>query len=62
MYEEVEEGRGTLVAMIYKLGMSAEKRWCRIQRFKHLARVIEGVKFKDGIEVNSGTDDNKSAT
>lgn len=45
--------RNTMLTMIYKLGMSAEKRWRRIRGFIHLAKVIEGVKFKDGIEVNN---------
>ena len=45
-----------MLAMIYKLGMSAEQRWRRIRGAKHLAKVIDGVKFKDGIEVNSKTD------
>ena len=49
--------RNTLLAMIYKLGMSAEKRWRRIQGFDHLAKVIKGVKFKDRVEVNSETDE-----
>jgi len=52
--------RTTMLAMIYKLGMSAEKRWRRIRGFAYLAKVIEGVKFKDGIEVNSETDENRS--
>ncbi len=47
--------------MIYKLGMSAEKRWRKIQRFNHLAKVIEGVMFRDGVEVNSETNDSRSA-
>ncbi len=53
--------RNTMLAMIYKLGMSAEKRWRRIRGFHYLAKVIEGVKFKDGIEVSSNTDDNRDA-
>ncbi len=47
---------------VYKLGMSAEKRWRRIQGFDHLAKVIDGVKFKDGVEVNSEADDSRSTT
>jgi len=49
--------------MIYKPGMSAEKRWRRIRGFSHLAKVIEGVKFRDGveIEVNSKTDNSRNA-
>ncbi len=53
--------RNTMLAMIYKLGMSAEQRWRRIRGFKYLAKVIDGVKFRDGIEVNSETDDSRSA-
>jgi len=48
--------RGTMLAMIYKLGMSAEQRWRRIRGSSYLAKVIDGVKFRDGIEVNSKTD------
>jgi transposase-like protein len=43
--------RTTLLAMVYKLGMSAEGSWKRLRGFEHLAKVIEGVRFKDGIEV-----------
>jgi len=51
--------RDTMLAMIYKLGMCAQKRWRRIRGFKHLAKVIEGVKFKDGIEINPQTEHNR---
>jgi hypothetical protein len=50
-----------MLAMIYKLGMSAEQRWRRIRGFNYLAKVIEGVKFRDGVEVNGNTDDSRSA-
>ncbi len=54
--------RNTMLAMIYKLGMSAEKRWRKIRGFRHLAKVIEGVKFRDGIEITTGkTEDNREA-
>ncbi|WP_293725702.1 transposase, partial [Thiolapillus sp.] len=53
--------RKTMLAMVYKLGMSAEKRWRRIRGFHYLAKVIDGVKFRDGIEVNSETDDSRNA-
>ena len=49
-----------MLVMIYKLGMSAEKRWRRIRGFARLAKVIEDVKFKDGIEVNRETENNRS--
>jgi transposase-like protein len=44
--------RDTMLAMIFKLGQEAEKSWRRIRGFDHLAKVITGVRFKDGIEVN----------
>ena len=50
-----------MLTMIYKLGMSAEKRWRKIRGFNYLAQVIEGVEFKDGIEMNSETEDSRSA-
>ena len=35
--------------MIYKMGRCAEKSWRRLRGFRQLAKVIEGVKFNDGI-------------
>ena len=43
--------RRTMLSMIYKMGMSAEKSWRRLRGFRHLGKVIERVKFNDGIEV-----------
>ena len=40
-----------MLAMIYKLGQSAERSWRRLRGFEWLAKVVEGVKFSDGIEV-----------
>ncbi len=45
--------RGGMLAMIFKLGMSAQQHWRRLRGFEWLAKVIRGVKFKDGIEVRS---------
>jgi len=53
--------RQTMLTMIYKLGMCAEKRWRRIRGFSHLAKVIAGVKFKDGVEVTDNAN-SRSAT
>ena len=50
--------RQTMLSMIYKMGMSAERSWRRLRGFRHLAKVIEGVDFRDGIEVNG---DSKAA-
>ena len=43
--------RDGMLHMIFKLGMCAETKWRRLRGFKYLAKVITGVKFKDGIEV-----------
>lgn len=43
--------RTTMLHMMFKLGQCAQKRWHRLRGFDHLAKVIEGVKFKDGVEV-----------
>ena len=43
--------RQSMLSMIYKMGMCAEKSWRRLRGFRQLAKVIEGVKFNDGIEV-----------
>jgi len=37
--------------MTYKLGQSAERRWRRLRGFEWLAKVVDGVKFSDRIEV-----------
>ena len=42
--------RQTMLSMIYKMGRCAEKSWRRLRGFRQLAKVIEGVKFNDGIE------------
>lgn len=43
--------RDGMLSMIFKLGMGAERGWKRLRGFEHLAKVIRGVKFRDGIEV-----------
>jgi putative transposase len=53
--------RDTMLTMIYKLGMCAEKRWLRIRGFDYLAKVTAGVKFKDGIEVEQEKTDSRNA-
>ncbi len=43
----------TMLAMMFKLGQCAESRWQRLRGFRRLGQVIEGVRFQDGIEVQS---------
>ena len=42
----------TIMAMVFKLIQSAEKRWRRLKGFKLVADVIQGVNFKDGVRVD----------
>ena len=43
--------RDGMLHMMFKLGMCAKKKWRRLRGFEHLAKVLTGIKFKDGIEV-----------
>jgi transposase-like protein len=43
--------RDGMLHMMFKLGQCAEKKWRRLRGFNYLAKVIIGIKFKDGVEV-----------
>jgi len=45
--------RDGMLHMMFKLSQCAEQKWIKLRGFDYLAKVIEGVKFKDGIEVIS---------
>jgi len=45
--------RDGMLHMMFKLGQCAQKNWRRLRGFDYLAKVIIGVKFKDGIEVTT---------
>ena len=42
--------RNTALAMVFKLLLSARRKWRRLNGSNHLAEVIQGVTFKDGIK------------
>ena len=42
-----------MLHMMFKLGQCAEGEWRKLRGFNYLAKLINGVKFKDGIEVES---------
>ena len=42
--------RETALAMVFKLMLSARKKWRRLDGSNHLAEVIQGIKFEDGIK------------
>lgn len=51
--------RDGMLHMMFKLGMCAEEKWRKLRGFDYLAKVIIGVKFRDGIELTQ--DDQKAA-
>lgn len=53
--------RDTMLAMMFKLGQCAQKNWRRIRGFKQMAKVIEGVRFENGIEQSEEDDRGKAA-
>jgi len=42
--------RGGILAMVFKLTKSAEQRWRKLKGAARLAQVIDGVRFKDGLQ------------
>ena len=38
-----------MLHMMFKLGQCAEQNWSKLRGFDSLAKVITGVRFKDGI-------------
>ena len=54
--------RTTTLAMAFKLIETAQKRWFRLRGYKHLADVITGVKFVDGIKQTRDQQHNTAAT
>lgn len=53
--------RTTLLTMVYKLGLCAEQNWRRLRGFKHLADVIENVKFIDGVKEETSQQHQRAA-
>ncbi len=43
--------RQTALTMVFRLCLSAQKRWKRLRGYKYLADVIKGVEFRDGVRV-----------
>ena len=43
--------RSTILALVFRLGLSAEKHWIKLRGFKRLGQVIRGVKFADGTPI-----------
>jgi len=42
--------------MLSELGLCAERHWRRLRGFRKLGKVVEGMQFKDGIEVKNLND------
>lgn len=45
--------RTATLSMVYKLAREAEKHWRRITGYELVAKVLQGIQFKDGIEVEA---------
>jgi transposase-like protein len=43
--------RNTILALVFRLGLSAEKHWIKLRGFQRLGQIIRGVKFSDGTPV-----------
>ncbi len=43
--------RQATLSMVYKLGNSAQKHWRNLRGHQLIAKIVQGVKFKDGEEV-----------
>jgi len=53
--------RDTILALVFKLGLSAQQRWQRLRGFQQLADVIKGVKFNDGVRVKTDQQNSRIA-
>ncbi len=53
--------RSTLLGLVYRLGMCAQKRWRRLRGFKRLGELVAGVKFVDGMRVQLRIKQQRSA-
>ncbi len=43
--------RNTILALVFRLGLSAQKHWIRLRGFQQLGELIRGVKFSNGVVV-----------
>ena len=50
--------RKTILAMVFRLTQSAQKRWNRIRGFEHMADVVRGVQFVNGVKAVNNDQDN----
>jgi transposase-like protein len=50
--------RQGMLHMMFKLGMCAQENWRKLRGFEYLAKLIEGVQFRDGNEVTELTEHN----
>ena len=53
--------RKATLAMVFKLAMSAQERWRRLNGHEQLGALIEGVQFKDGINQETARGDGVAA-
>ena len=54
--------RKSALHMMFKLGCVAESHWRRLRGFEHLAEVVKGVQFADGIRVEPAEESQPQST
>ena len=45
--------RGGMLAMVFKLTKVAEQKWYKLKGSEFLVQVVQGIRFKDGTQVNT---------
>ena len=53
--------RKATLAMVYKLAMSAQARWRKLNGHEQLGALVEGAQFKDGIKSEQAKEDDAAA-
>lgn len=48
--------QSSILSLVFKLVQSAQQRWLRIQKFDRLTQIVEGVKFTDGVTLETLSD------
>lgn len=49
--------RNTILALVFRLGLSAQEHWIRLRGFQQLGEIIRGVRFSDGVAVAMNEED-----
>lgn len=53
--------RASILAMVFKMGMSAQHGWRRLRGFEHLGKVLQGIPFRNGRELRQKVQKKKAS-